>query len=292
MFVDVPGGRVYCRTVGHGAPGLPLLVLHGGPGVPHDYLEPLEALADERPVVFYDQLGCGLSDRPDDPALFTVSRFVAELDAVRRALKLSRLHLLGQSWGTMLAVDYLLEKGQAGVAGLVLSGPCLSARQFAADQREHLAQMPEDVRLAIAAAEATADFASPAYEAAVTAFYARHVCRLDPWPECLTRAIEKMGHPVYARMWGPSEFTVTGCLAGYDRTGDLGGLRLPALFTCGRFDEATPATTALYRSLLPGARLRVFEDASHEHHLERPGDYLETVAAFLRQAEAGPPGRP
>jgi len=288
-FVDVPGGRVFCRIVGEDAPGRPLLALHGGPGVPHDYLEPLEKLAAERPVIFYNQLGCGLSDRPDDLSLFTVARFVAELDAVRRALGLARLHLLGQSWGTMLAVDYLLEKGPAGVTSLVLSGPCLSARRFAADQREHLAHLPEDARQAIAAAEASGDFAAPAYQAAMTAFYKKHVCRLDPWPECLTRAIAKMGEPVYAHMWGPSEFTMTGSLAGYDRTSDLPRLGLPTLFTCGRYDEATPETTALYQSRLPGSQLLIFEDASHEHHLEQPDAYLETVAAFLRRVEEASP---
>jgi proline iminopeptidase len=106
--ISVPGGRVWYRIVGGGAAGTPLLVLHGGPGAPHDYLENLIALADERPVVFYDQLGCGRSERPDDPSLWRVERFVAELAAVLQTLGLSRVNLLGQSWGTMLAVEYLL----------------------------------------------------------------------------------------------------------------------------------------------------------------------------------------
>lgn len=107
-MIPVPGGRVWYRIVGKDAPGIALLVLHGGPGAPHDYLENLGALADERPVVFYDQLGCGRSERPDNPALWQLDRFVAELAAVRQALGLDRVHLLGQSWGTMLAVQALL----------------------------------------------------------------------------------------------------------------------------------------------------------------------------------------
>lgn len=291
-FVAVPGGRVWRRICGGDAPGTALLVLHGGPGVPHDYLEPLEGLAAERPVVFYDQLGCGLSDRPEDTALFTLPRFVAELHAVRQALGLSRMHLLGQSFGGMLAVDYLLDRGFSGVASLVVSGPCLSSRRFEADQREHLARLPDDVRAAIAASEASGDFADPAYEAAMLAFYQKHVCRLDPWPECLERALEKMGQAVYTHMWGPSEFTLTGCLADYDRTEALSGLALPVLLTCGRFDEATPETTASYRSRFPNAAMHVFEDTSHEHHLERTEDYLEVVAAFLRRAEEQPATAP
>jgi proline iminopeptidase len=280
-WIDVPGGRVFYRIVGQDAPGTPLLVVHGGPGLPHDYLEPLEALANARPVVFYDQLGCGRSDRPDELSLFALPRFVEELDAVRRALGLSRLALLGQSFGALLGVEYLLRRGQEGVERLVLSGPCLSADRFAADQRAHLAAMPQAVQDAVAAAEAAGDFDSAAYQAAVGAFYAKHVCRLDPWPACLRRAIEGLGLPCYLHMWGPSEFTLTGTLAGYDARPELGTITVPTLLTCGRYDEATPETTADFAARIPGARLTVIEDASHSHHLEQPARYLEAVEAFL-----------
>lgn len=285
-FVKVPGGKVFHRTVGEDAPGIPLLVLHGGPGIPHDYLEPLEALGRERPVVFYDQLGCGASDWPDDLSLYTLPRFVDELALVREALGLERAHLLGQSWGAMLAVEYCLELRPAGIASLVLSGPCLDSRRFAADQREHLTRMPGPVREAIQLAEATGDFAAEAYQEAIGAYYAKHVCMLDPWPECLNRAIEKMNMTVYGHMWGPSEFTCTGTLREHGRQEELGGLRLPVLFTCGSQDEATPSTVAGYQALVPGAELCVLENASHSHHLEQPEAYLKTVSAFLRRAEA------
>lgn len=145
-YIDVPGGRIWYRMAGIGGKGAPLLVLHGGPGAPHDYLEPLEVLADERPVVFYDQLGCGNSDKPDDPSLWTIARHVAEIECVRKALGLERVHILGQSWGSMLAVDYMLTKKPAGVMGLIFSGPCLSASRFAADQRANLSRMPEETQ--------------------------------------------------------------------------------------------------------------------------------------------------
>ena len=279
--IDVPGGRALYRIVGRDAPGTPLLVVHGGPGLPHDYLEPLDALALGRPVVFYDQLGCGGSDRPDDLSLFALPRFVEELATVRRALGLERMFLLGQSWGALLATEYLLRCGQDGIAGLILSGPCLHARRFAADQRAHLARMPQAVQAAVAAGEASGDYAGQAYQAAMGAFYARHVCRLDPWPACLDRAIEGMGVACYGHMWGPSEFTLTGTLADYDCTAELGAIRVPTLFTCGRFDEATPETTADFASRIPGARLVVIENASHSHHLEQPAAYLEAVAGLM-----------
>jgi pimeloyl-ACP methyl ester carboxylesterase len=139
-YVDVPGGRVWYRIVGRGT-ATPVLVLHGGPGAPSYYLKPLAALADERPVVFYDQLGAGHSDPITDTTLLTVDRFVAELAAVRAALGLHEVHILGHSWGTMLATDYLLTK-PAGVRSVILASPALSIPRWLADADTLLAAMP------------------------------------------------------------------------------------------------------------------------------------------------------
>jgi proline iminopeptidase len=280
-MIPVPGGRVWYRVVGMKAPGVPLLVLHGGPGAPHDYLESLAALSDERPLVFYDQLGCGRSERPDDPALWQVPRFVAELAAVRAALQLDRVHLLGQSWGTLLAVQALLS-GAKGIERLVLSAPCLSAPRWIADQRAWLEQMPQAVRAAVDSAEALQCFEAAPYQDAMAAYYQRHLCRLDPWPDCLQRTFDGLGMPVYLTLWGPSEFTCTGRLREVDLTPHLPQIRVPTLLTCGRFDEATPATVEDFCRLIPGARMQVFENASHNHHLEQPQQYLSAVREFLR----------
>ncbi|MDT8903626.1 proline iminopeptidase-family hydrolase [Anaeroselena agilis] len=284
-MIAVRGGRVWYRIEGRDKAGVPVLIVHGGPGAPHDYLESLAALADERPVVFYDQLGCGNSDHPDDPTLWTTGRFVAELAAVRAALGLEELHILGQSWGTMLAVEYMLAEKPRGVRSLVLTAPFLSAPRWIADQRAYLAAMPAEVRRAVAEAEAKGDYESPAYQEAVTAFYKRHLCVLDPWPEAMERAFAKMGIPVYLSMFGPSEFTATGCLKEVDLVGRLKEITVPALFTCGSLDEATPAATELYHRALPGSELAVFADAAHQHHLEKPDEYLATVRGFLARAE-------
>lgn len=284
-FIQVPGGNVWYQVRGVGTLGIPLLILHGGPGVPHDYLEPLTVLRDQRPVIFYDQLGCGNSERPDDITLWTVERFVEELACVRSALALDRVHLLGQSWGSMLAVDYMLRENPRGVTSLILSGPCLNATRFAADQQRYVEQMPASVKKTIVECEARGDFSSQAYQDAMMAYYRRHVCRLDPWPDCLNSSIEKMGQQVYHHMWGPSEFTVTGSLREYNRTADLKNLNVPTLFTCGRYDEATPeATSELHRNV-PGSRLVILEEASHQHHLEQTRTYLQVVRQFLEEVE-------
>jgi len=285
-FIEVPGGRVWYRIVGADKPGVPLLTLHGGPGAPHDYLEPMEALATDRPVIFYDQLGCGNSELPTDTSLWNVERFVEELEQVRTALKLDKVHLMGQSWGTMLAVEYMLRKKPEGVMSLILSGPYLSTPQWVADQQEWITQLPETVRDTILKYEANGDFAAPAYQEAMVAFYNKHLCRINPWPDALNRAFEKMGMAVYMHMWGPSEFTMTGTLKNADLTEQLHEIKIPVLFTCGEFDEATPATTSLYKSKISGAEMHVFEGASHSHILEKPEDYNQRVSDFLSKSES------
>lgn len=279
-MITVPGGRVWHRIVGGDTPGIPLLVVHGGPGAPHDYLENLGLLADERPVIFYDQLGCGRSERPDDPALWRIDRFIGELAAVRQSLGLSRINLLGQSWGAMLALEYLLG-GASGVERLVLSAPLVSSRLWMRDQRALLEKMSPEICAAVIAAEAQGDFDTTAYQDAMMAYYKRHLCRLDPWPDSLKRTFEGLGMQVYLTMWGPSEFTCSGTLQTADLTHRLPEIRIPVLFTCGRHDEATPDMVACFSRLTPSARMQVFEDASHQHPLERPAEYLAAVRCFL-----------
>lgn len=285
--IDVDGGQVWYRIVGADRPGVPLLVLHGGPGVPHDYLEPVAALATERPVVFYDQLGCGNSDRPAGTAHCTIQHYVRELAAVRAALQLDRVHILGHSWGTMLAVDYMLETQPDGVVSLTLAGPALSARRWIADQRVWLLELPEDMQAAVHRAEETGDFAAPEYHAATQAFYAQHVCRTDPWPDHVQRALspEKFGEEVYLSMWGPSEFTATGSLRTYERVARLAEINTPTLFMCGQYDEATPAATEFYHRNMPGSDYAVVANASHLAWTEQPAACNRLVRAFLKQAE-------
>ncbi len=284
-FVEVEGGRVFCRCVGKGARGTPLLALHGGPGAPHDYLAPLEALADERPVWFYDQLGCGRSDRPHDPSLWTLARYVRELAKVRAALGLDRFFLFGQSWGSMLAVEYALDEGQEGIAGLVLTGACLSAARFEADQRRYVRELPEKMRNAIVAAEASGDCESPEYQDAMMEYYRRHICRLDPWPEVMVKAFEQLNREIYLQMWGESEFTVTGTLKNFDLTERLGEIRVPTFLMCGEFDEATPESTREYQRRITGAESAVIEGTSHMHLIEKPDECLRRIRDFLHRAE-------
>ena len=286
-FVQVDGYQVWYRRSGEG--GVPLLVLHGGPGAGHDYLESLEALAEDREVIFYDQLGCGRSDRPDDASLWRIERFVAEVDKVRNALGLERVHLLGQSWGGWLAIEYMLSRPR-GVVGLVLASTSASIPQFVAEAERLKAALPPEVYETMRHYESSGDLHHPDYEAAVMEFYRRHLCRLEPWPEPLLRSLENLdGNPVYETMNGPNEFFVIGNLKDWDRTQRLGEIDASTLVTAGRHDEITPACAETIHRGIPGSEIRVFEQSAHVAHLEETEAYLQTTADFLSRAEeAGP----
>ena len=281
--VPVTGGLIWYKIVNPGNT-IPLLTLHGGPGTPHNYLEPLERLANERPVIFYDQLGCGKSQRPDDTNLWQTRRFVEELAQIREALKLEQLHLFGHSWGSMLAVDYALTKPD-GLMSLILASPPLSIPRWLKDTQDYRSHLAVEVQRILDKHEAKGTTDSEEYQAAAMEFYQHYLCRLDPWPEPLERAMAGEGTVVYNTMWGPTEFFMTGNLLHYDRTARLSEIDIPTLFTCGRYDEATPDTTAWYQSLLPGSQLVVFEQSAHLPHLEETERYLQTLRNFLQQVE-------
>jgi proline iminopeptidase len=284
-YIPVTGGQVWYKIIGVHNSGIPLLVVHGGPGASHTYLQPLEKLATKRPIIFYDQLGCGNSDRPDDTSLWTLERFTEELHQVRNYLSLDSLHILGQSWGSSLAVEYMLTKQPEGVKSLVLSGALLSTSRWIEDQRAYIEQLSEQAKNAILHCEQTGEYESQKYQDAMMEFYQKHVCRLQEWPEYLNRAFTEINLSQYQYMWGPSEFTVTGILKSYERIDRLDEIKIPVLFTCGEFDEATPRTTSYYQKNLPGAKLHIFPDASHEHHIEKSEEYIAVVHDFLDSVE-------
>jgi len=281
-FIPVNGGNVWYSKTGEGS-GIPLLVLHGGPGGSSSESDPLRTLGNERPVIHYDQLGCGKSDRPSNRSLWTVERYVEELGQVRAALGLDEVHILGHSWGTMLAAAYLLTK-PTGVQSVIYSSPCHSAKMWEKDQREYLKEdFTKEMQELIERCEREGTTDSDEYQKAMIQFYERHVCRLLPWPEELLLQMSKNNHEIYGMMWGASEFTVTGTLKEFDVTNRLDEIELPSLFTCGRYDEATPNTTEYYASLVPGSEFYVFEDCSHMPGVENPQAYVGKMRDFLNR---------
>jgi proline iminopeptidase len=284
-FIQVPGGRVWYTTMGEGE-RTPLLVLHGGPGNTHDpFKAALGDMANERPVIFYDQLGSGNSDRPGDSSLWRLERFVEELACVRETLRLDSVHILGHSWGTMLAASYLIDRKPAGVRSVIFSSPCLDAARWKQDADRLLAQLPYSVQQTIRQHEEKGTTDSEEYWEAMMEYEKRFVCRLDPNPAVLTVSRTKANDEVYLTMWGPSEFFPTGNLKTYDCTPELSNITVPSLFLCGSYDEASPEATRYYQSLVPGAELHVFANSSHMSYLEETDAYVTVVRSFLSKVE-------
>lgn len=278
------GHETWFRAVGDGT-GVPLLCLHGGPGSTHLGLTLLEQLGDERRVVLYDQLGSGNSSKPSDPSLWTVELFLAELGNVREALGLEQVHVLGHSWGGMLAQEYALTQPE-GLTSLILSSTLSSAALWREESLRLRAELPPEIREPLDAHEAAGTTDDPEYERAILDFLHRHLCRLDPWPPLVEEGLRSTNLEVYKTMWGPSEAHPTGVLAGWDVTGRLGEIHVPALVLCGRYDEATPLQAETIARGLPDAELVIFEESAHMAPVEETGRYLATVRAFLRRLDS------
>ncbi|MGD6804549.1 alpha/beta fold hydrolase [Rossellomorea vietnamensis] len=283
-FIEVTGGKVWYQIHNEKSNNTPVIILHGGPGSSHYSMQGLRILAEDRPVIFYDQLGCGKSDRPADKSLWTIERFVEELGQVKDGLGLAEFHILGHSWGTTLAAAYYLANPE-GVKSIIFSSPCLSAPMWAEDQEENRKLLAVEVQDALRRNEINGTTDSEEYKKATEVFNKHFVCRLDPYPEFLKKGREFRGPEVYNHMWGPSEFHVTGNLKSFDCTGELKDFKVPALYTCGRFDEATPKSTEYFSSLTPDGKFHVFEQSAHMPYVEEPEEYVEVISGFLRSVD-------
>ncbi len=265
----------------------PLLLLHGGPGGRSCGFSTLTGLAIERPVVLYDQLGSGRSERPANPSLWRTARFVDELAAVREGLGLQRVHILGHSWGGALAAEYLVTRKPEGVMSVVFSSPLISTAQWVADARRLRSTLPESIASVLMRCEAIETADDPMCKEAGEVFeerFVRGASSLPDLPECdgSTR-----NDDIYRQMWGAAEFTSTGSLRDFDRSEALAGLRLPVLFLAGRNDEAVPDTIDGFRRRIPGARMVVFEHSAHSSYRTETDRYVQVVSEFLRDAERG-----
>jgi L-proline amide hydrolase len=271
--------------LGEGPP--PLVTLHGGPGATHDYLLSLRDLAgDGRAVVFYDQFGNGRSSHfPDRGADFwTVDLFVRELHNLVGALGIGGHHVLGQSWGGFLAQEYALTHPSA-LRSVVLADTAASFPRFVEEANKLRAELPPEVEATLRKHEEAGTTDDPEYMEACLVFYARHVCRVQPWPDEVAAAFEwlEKDPTVYYTMNGPSEFHVIGSIKDWQSLDRLHEIDVPTLLVSGRHDEATPA---LQEELLAGiadSEWVVFEESSHMPHVEERERYMQVVGNWLAQ---------
>ncbi len=279
----VPGGTIWYKVTGTGA-GRPVVLLHGGPGFSSFYLKPLDALGDDRPVIRYDQLGGGKSGTATDTTMFTIPHFVAELDSLRAHFGIPSWHVVGHSWGTILALEYYRAHPDR-VASLTFGSPVFDVPAYAEQARSLLATLPDSLQRIVHEAEAAGRYDTPAYEAAINAFYSLYVFR-RPVQADLDSTFATVNQAIYNYMQGPSEFTITGTLKGYDVRSFLPSIRVPTLFTVGEFDEVGPKVVRGFADSIPGAGYVVLDGAAHITTWDAPEQTVRTVREFLRAADS------
>jgi proline-specific peptidase len=278
--IAVPGGIVWFKRVGGGT-GRPLLAVHGGPGLPHNYISSLERLADEREVIFWDQLGCGNSERPSDPALWTMERSVDEMDAVVKELGLNDFHIFGNSWGGMLAQQYALDVTPR-AASLTISNSIASIPKFSEMVTRLKADLDPATQSAIDRHEAAGTTGSPEYQAAIRTWNETYLCRVRPWPAELEDAFRRMGTEIFETMFGASDFNIVGTIRNWDVFDRLTEIVLPTLVLAGRFDECVPEHMWEMHQRIAGSRFELFESSAHLPFIEEPDRFDQVMREFLR----------
>jgi len=283
-YAKVLGYWLFFKSFGEPKKGS-ILCLHGGPGGTHDSSIPMAKLSEDGyQVVLYDQLGCGKSDLPQDHSLYTVERYVEEVEEMRTCLGLGKIHLYGHSWGGFLDAAYAL-KYSDNLKSLYISSGSSSTPLCLKEMWDLRSKLPQSIRDALEKYEKDGDYNNNDYLRAVDEVYKRHFCRLDPWPPMIRTSIEqkRRGFPglVYRLMWGPNEFFASGTLRYWDITDKLHRISVPTLITNGRYDEVTPKCGEVLHRGIKDSKFVVFENSSHSARLEEPEKYFDTYREFL-----------
>ncbi len=288
-MISIDGGkfRVWTKRVGSGK--TKMLLLHGGPGATHEYFECFEDFLPPEGVEFYyyDQLGSHYSDQPTDTNLWTIPRFVEEVEQVRKGLGLDNFYLLGHSWGGMLGIEYAL-KYQQHLKGFVLSNMTAGIASYVKYANELKKQLPKDAIAILDKYEAKGDYENPEYQQVMFGqIYAKHICRINPFPEPIDRAFRHLNAQVYNTMQGPNEFVITRNFKDWDRWQDLPKIKTPALVLGARYDEMNPADIRREAELIPNARLAMCENGSHMAMWDDQQTYFNHLIKFLKDNERG-----
>ena len=279
--LTVLGYQLYYRIFEPPTPKGTLLALHGGPGMSHSYLLPLADLCDfGYRVVFFDQLGCGDSELPSDNSLFSIEHNIEEVEGIRQGLDLGTVHLLGSSYGGLLALAYGL-RYQSHLKSITTTGGLTDVPLTVAEMNRLKSELPAEIRTTLERYERKGEYHHPEYEAAVMEFYRRHVCRLPTWPAEVVDTFRRVSTPVYYHMNGPNEFIITGTIKDVNFTSELHRIRIPCLVTTATFDEVTPKVAEEIHRAIPQSRLVLFEGCSHLPMWEDRGRYCHTLAEFL-----------
>lgn len=283
------GFETYYRITNPDGKKAPLVLLHGGPGSTHNYFEGFDKLAEsiDRPIIMYDQIGCGLSTTPGHTELYNADVWMEELDALRDHLGLEKVHLLGQSWGGMLAISYMMERDPKGVQSIVLSSTLHSAKLWREEQWRRIYRfMSKEDQEIFKKAEASDDYDDPAYLEALDRFMDLYCGPTidEHSPEYLTRKKENSGE-VYVTGWGANEFGPTGTLAGYDYVGKLSKITVPALVINGQMDLSSCYISKGMADELSNSRWELFRYSRHMCFVEEEEKYFDLMREWLGDKE-------
>lgn len=278
-YVNVTGGKIWYRVSGQGDK-TPIVLLHGGPGYPSHYFNPLMEIGKERPVITFDQLGCGRSDKITDTTLMTVNSYIEQTKKLLNHLGVKEFYLYGHSWGTMLGTDYYL-KYPNGIKGLILASPCLSSKLWVTDADTLIASLPDTIATVLRNEKNGISQNATKLRRANRAFNNNFYTRKQPKSIDIDSSDRQMGVNVYQYMWGTSEFFVTGTLKNYDRTQDLKNIGIPTLYITGEYDSARPNTVKYYQSLTPNSKLKIITNAGHFTMHDNPSEDVRAIKDFL-----------
>lgn len=278
--ISLGAHRVTAYSYGHGEEVL--LCLNGGPGLPCDYLRaPHAAIAQYGfRVVIHDQLGTGRSDNPQDPALWTLERYVEEVECVRQTLGLGTVHLLGHSWGGWLAIEYALKHGGA-LQSLILANTCADMPHLRGEISRLRADLGGEAVALLQAAEAEEAHDQVPYAGSIRLLDGLHIRRMGVRPEPVRRSQDGFNRAIYEHVQGPNEYHYVGTIKDWNRVPDLHRIEVPVLVLGGQFDVMTPHCAMRTHRALPKAEIKIFKNSSHSPFYEEPAAYLETVISFL-----------
>ena len=282
-FVTVNGGKIWYRVTGNGSK-TPVLMLHGGPSFPSHYLNPLLEIGKDRPVITFDQLGCGRSDRITDTTLMTIDAYIENTKQLLHHLGVKQFYLYAHSWGTMLGTDHYL-KHSDGIKGLILAGPCISTKKWKEDADTLIATLPDSISLVLRNSNNGVSQDSATLASAIEYYYGNFYYRKHPISADLDSSWSQMGPSVYTYMWGSSEFSSTGTLQNYDRIVDLKNISVPTLFITGEFDAARPSTVKYYQDLTPNSKLVIISGAGHFTMHDNPSEEIKAISEFLNEQD-------
>lgn len=278
------GQSVWTRSEGEGS--IKILLLHGGPGMTHEYLEPFSKYIKNKKVqiIYYDQLGSYYSDQPNDASLWNIPRFCEEVEEVRRAWNLDSFYLYGQSWGGMLAMEYATRYSNH-LRGLIDSNMIDDMHAYEDYINKLRDSMdPSDVKY-MKQKESESNLDDNHYNELVMKLYKSCICRLDPWPDAVNRAFDRINEQVYLTLQGPTEFTISGSLRTWSIRDRLNTIKVPTLLLGGKYDSMNPEVIKEMVDRFPNAEAHICSNGSHFSIWDDQADYFEAITRFIDKVE-------